>query len=125
MKGNFFRIFVLSMLSVVSSLAMAGGRYANPPVGLVESHQLCSKALDAANAGDTAAALENARQARKVSLASYKELSTMPMEIASSSSKKAINSLEAGNVADAITELQHCKDKLTSEIEYYKSEGKL
>ncbi len=125
MKGNLFRTFVIVFLGTISTLSSAGGRYANPPIGIVESQQLCIKALDAANAGDTAVALENAKQARKISLASYKELSTMPMEIASSSSKKAIASLEAGNTAEAITELQHCKEKLTTEIEYYKSEGKL
>jgi len=125
MQGNFFRILSISILAGISTLSVAGGRYANPPVGMVESHQLCIKALDAAKAGDTATALDNAKQARKLSLASYKELSTMPMEIASSTSKKAIIALEAGNTAEAITELEHCKDKLTTEIEYYKSEGKL
>jgi hypothetical protein len=104
---------------------LAGGRYANPPAGMVESHQLCIKGLEAAQKGDTAAALESAKTARKISIASYKELSTMPMEIASSTTKKAIIALEAGNTAEAITELQHCKDKLDSEIEYYKKEGKL
>lgn len=125
MKGHLSRIFAIAILGTISTLSFAGGRYANPPVGMVESFQLCVKALDAAKAGDSATALESAKQARKISLASYKELSTMPMEIASSTSKKAINALEAGDVAGAITEMEHCKEKLTTEIDYYKSEGKL
>ena len=91
----------------------------------METYECCSKGLEAAQKGDKDTALENAKQGRKVSLASYKEISTMPMEIASGSMKKAIAALEAGNVADSVKEFEHCKGKLTEEIDYYKKEGKL
>lgn len=122
---NAARAFGFVAMTVLASGAFAGGRYANPPAGLVESHTLCAQGLDAAHKGDSAAALESAKSARKISLASYKELSTMPMEIASSSMKKCITALEAGNVPEAISHFEHCKTKLDEEIAYYKKEGKL
>lgn len=126
MRGHSMpRILGVFTLSLIAGSAFAGGRYANPPVGIVESQQACTKALEAAQKGDTATALEQTKLGRKISIASYKEISTMPMEIASSTTKKAIPLLEAGNLPEAITELQHCKEKLDSEIDYYKKEGKL
>ena len=58
-----------------------GGRFRNPPENLLEVHQACSKGLEAAQKGDAAGALENAKVGRKLALASYKEISTMPMEL--------------------------------------------
>lgn len=114
-----------TLLDLGVGAAFAGGRYANPPMNLVEVQQACAKGLDAAQKGDAAAALENAKTGRKLALTSYKELSTMPMEIGSSSMKKAITALEAGNLAEATPLFEHCKTKLDEEIAYYKGEGKL
>lgn len=119
------RISGFVVLNLMVGASFAGGRYANPPVGLVESQQACTKALEAAQKGDAATALEQTKIGRKISIASYKEISTMPMEIASSTTKKAIPLLEAGNLPEAIAELQHCKEKMDSEVDYYKKEGKL
>jgi hypothetical protein len=113
------------LLALTANVSQAGGRYTNPPVGLVETFDLCTKALEAAKKGDKDVTLENAKQARKISITSYKEISTMPMEIASSSTKKALASLDAGDVAGAIPHLEHCTTKLADEIDYYKKEGKL
>lgn len=112
-------------LSLASATSFAGGRYTNPPVGLVETYDLCTKGLEAAKKGDKDAALESTKGARKISIESYKEISTMPMEIAASSTKKALAAISSGNVAGAVPELEHCVEKLKSEIEYYKGEGKL
>jgi hypothetical protein len=49
----------------------------------------------------------------------------MPMEIGSSSMKKAIILLEEGKVAESVEHFEHCKGKMDSEVEYYKKEGKL
>lgn len=126
MRGNrFIRISGLILLNLAVGTAIAGGRYANPPVNLLEVHQACTKGLEAAQKGDAAAALENAKTGRKLALASYKEISTMPMEIGSSTMKKALAALEAGNVAEATPEFEHCKTKMEEEIAYYKKEGKL
>lgn len=126
MRGNSkIRVLGVAILGMIAGSAFAGGRYANPPVGLVETQQACTKGLEAAQKGDAAAALEQAKAARKISIASYKEISTMPMEVASSTTKKAIAALEAGNLAEATTELQHCKEKMDSEVDFYKKDGKL
>ena len=125
MKNIHFRVLCLLALSFVVNVSFAGGRYANPPKGLLESADGCTKALEAAEKGDTAGALELAKSVRKVSLESYKELSTMPMEIASSTSKKAVAALEAGNLAEAKENLAHCKQKTLDEIAYYTKEGKI
>jgi len=117
-------IWIVS-LSLVTGISFAGGRYANPPAGLVEVQQACAAGLEAANKGDAAAALENAKTGRKIALASYKELSTMPMEIGSSDMKKALAALDAGNLKDSIPLFEHCKSKLDEEVAYYKKEGKL
>jgi hypothetical protein len=125
MRGNLsLRVFGTLSLALIAASASAGGRYANPPVNLLEVQAACTKGLEAAQKGDTAAALEQAKVGRKLALASYKEISTMPMEIGSSSMKKAIAALEAGNVAESVPEFQHCKTKLDEEYEYYKKEGK-
>jgi hypothetical protein len=113
------------LLTLTSGTVFAGGRYANPPVGLVESYDLCTKGLEAAQKGDKDAALENTKKARKISIESYKEISTMPMEIAAMSTKKALAAIDSGNLSGAVPELEHCVAKLKSEIDYYKSEGKL
>ncbi len=125
MKIDPFRVlFIISLFFAVNS-SFAGGRYANPPVGLLEVTDSCTKGLEAALKGDSAAALENAKSGRKVALASYKELSTMPMEIGSSTMKKAIAAIEGGKLNEAIAEFEHCKKKMEEEIAYYKKEGKL
>jgi hypothetical protein len=112
-------------LALASGAGLAGGRYANPPVGLVDTFDLCTKGLDAAQKGDKDAALDNAKKARKISLDSYKEISTMPMEIAAMSMKKALAAIDSGNVAGSIPEFEHCVGKLKTEIDFYKGEGKL
>ena len=125
MKNIHFRVLCVLALSFVVNVSFAGGRYANPPKGLVETTEACTKGLEAAEKGDTAAALEFAKTGRKVSLESYKELSTMPMEIGSATTKKAIAALESGNLAEAKENLAHCKKKLLDEIDYYTKEGKM
>ena len=125
MRGTIIQAGSVLLLSAFASVSFAGGRYANPPAGLVDVQQNCAKALEAAQKGDTSAAMESAKTARKIAVTSYKELSTMPMEVGSSTTKKAITALEANNTAEAVTELQHCKEKLDSEVDYYKKEGKL
>ena len=112
-------------MALMADASMAGGRYTNPPAGLVETYNFCKAGFEAAQKGDKATALENTKQARKISIASYKEISTMPMEIASSSTKKALASLEADKIAESVPDLEHCVRKLTDEIDYYKKEGKL
>ncbi|MFM8331489.1 MAG: hypothetical protein ACKN9T_07355 [Candidatus Methylumidiphilus sp.] len=125
MKNIHFRVLCVLALSFFVNVSFAGGRYANPPKGLLETTEACTKGLEAAEKGDTAAALEQAKTGRKIALESYKELSTMPMEIGSSTMKKAIAALEAGNVAEAKENFAHCKKKMEDEIAYYKNEGKL
>lgn len=125
MKNIHFRVLCVLALSFVANAGFAGGRYANPPSGLVGTTEACTKGLEAIEKGDTAAALEFAKTGRKVALESYKELSTMPMEIGSSTMKKAIAALEAGNVAEAKENFEHCKKKMLDEIDYYTKEGKM
>lgn len=126
MKNNHLALITGGLLlALTANVSFAGGRYTNPPDGLVETYDLCTKALEAAKKGDKDATLESTKQARKISITSYKEISTMPMEIASSSTKKALAALDAGDVAGAIPHLEHCTGKLADEIDYYKKEGKL
>lgn len=122
---KFMRAVLAVLLASLATVSFAGGRYADPPDGLVEVTQLTEKALDAAKAGNKEAALENAKQARKIARDSFKEKSTMPMQKAGITLKAALESLEAGNVAEAIPPLEECKTAMNAEIEYYKSEGKL
>ena len=125
MKNTSFRVLCAIVLSFIVSLGYAGGRYTNPPAGLLDVSNACNKGLEAAQKKDTAAALEQAKIARKIAHESQKELSTMPMEISSSTTKKAIVALEAGNLDEAVANLTHCKQKMDDEIAYYKSEGKI
>ena len=125
MKNTSFRVLCIVALSFFTSLGYAGGRYANPPKGIIEVADACGKGLDAAQKKDTAAALEQAKIGRKIALESYKELSTMPMEIGSSTMKQAIAALEAGKVDEATPLFEHCKKKLEEEIVYYQGEGKI
>jgi len=125
MRGTVTRVITTLVLVSFAGIVTAGGRYANPPKGMVESHAACVKALDAAQKGEKEVALEQTKIARKISIESYKEISTMPMEVASSTTKRAIVAITADNMDDAIAELKHCKEKLDSEIDYYKKEGKL
>ncbi|MGY6217409.1 hypothetical protein ACW73L_19820 [Methylolobus aquaticus] len=125
MRFTLSQISAVLLLGSVASVGFAGGRYTNPPVGLVETQEACAKGLEAAEKGDTATALEMAKKGRKIALESYKEISTMPMEIGSSTMKKAIISLEEGKVAESVEHFKHCKEKMDSEIDYYKKEGKL
>lgn len=113
------------VMALMADVSLAGGRYTNPPAGMMETFGFCKAGLEAAQKGDKAAALENAKQARKISIESYKEISTMPMEIASSSMKKALAALEADNIPDSIPAFEHCVKKLSDEVDYYKKEGKL
>jgi hypothetical protein len=119
------KIIVALTLCGLSGLAIAGGRYANPPRNLVEVRQSCAMGLEAAQKGDAAAALEQAKTGRKLALESYKELSTMPMEIGSSTMKKALAALDTGKLAESVPLFEHCKTKLDEEIAFYKKEGKL
>ena len=125
MKNNSFRVLCVVVFGLVTSLGYAGGRYANPPKNILEVTDACTKGLEAAQKKDVAAALEQAKIGRKMALESYKELSTMPMEIGSSDMKKAIAALEAGNLDEATPLFEHCKKKLDEEIVYYQGEGKI
>lgn len=125
MRGNSTAwVCGILILCAMTGTATAGGRYANPPINLLEVQAACSKGLEAAQKGDTAAALEQAKIGRKLALASYKEISTMPMEIGSTTMKKAIAALEANNLPEAVPEFEHCKTKMDEEYAYYKKEGK-
>jgi hypothetical protein len=125
MKNTSLRVLCVIVLSFITSVSFAGGRYTNPPNGLLEVSDACNKGLEAAQKKDTAAALEQAKKGRKIALDSYKEISTMPMEIGSSTMKKAIAALEANNLDEAVANFTHCKQKMDDEIAYYKKEGKL
>jgi hypothetical protein len=118
-------VFCVALAGMSAGEAFAGGRYTNPPVGLLEVQAACTQGLEAAQKGDKAAALEQAKKGRKIALDSYKEISTMPMEIGSSSMKKALAAIDADKLAEAIPEFEHCKKKMDDEVAYYKGEGKL
>ncbi|QFY43095.1 hypothetical protein F6R98_11075 [Candidatus Methylospira mobilis] len=126
-KTNLLRALSILFFLSISNISFAGGRYEDPPDGLVEVYGLSQQILQALDAGDNAKALEIVKQARKIALDSYKEKSSMPMQIASSGMKEARNALEANpaDVAKAKQEVQHAYEKLSSEIEYYKKEGKI
>ncbi len=57
MKITPFHVLCLFALSLAANSSFAGGRYANPPAGLLEVTDSCTKGLDAAQKGDNAAAL--------------------------------------------------------------------
>ncbi len=119
------RILWVLFLSLIVGTAFAGGRYEDPPMNLVEVQKLSQQSLDALKSGNKDAALESAKQGRKLAVESYKEKSTMPMQVASGSLKGAIASLEAGNLPEATTQVEHALGKLNEEIDYYKKEGKI
>lgn len=125
MKANSIMFALFFFLVAIADGAYAIGRTAEPPKGLVELQQACAKALEAAQKGDAAAALEQTKAGRKIAIDSFKERNNMPMEVGSQTTKKALSELDAGNLPGAITELEHCKSKMDSEVEYYKKEGKL
>lgn len=125
MRNHSIRLLCVLALSFVTSMGLAGGRYANPPKNIIEVADACGKGLEAAQKNDATAALEQAKVGRKLALESYKELSTMPMEIGSSTMKQAIAALEAGKLNDATPLFEHCKKKLEEEIVYYQNEGKI
>lgn len=113
------------LLNLVAGVAFAGGRYEDPPMNLVEVQKFSQQALDALKAGNKDAALDSAKQGRKLAVESYKEKSTMPMQVASGSLKSAIASLEGGNLPEATTEVEHALAKLNEEVDYYKKSGKI
>lgn len=116
---------VLLLNLMVGATAFAGGRYEDPPMNLVEVQKFSQQTLEALKAGNQAAALESAKQGRKLAIESYKEKSTMPMQVASGSLKSAIGALEANNLPEATTQIEHALSKLNEEVDYYKKEGKI
>jgi hypothetical protein len=119
------RIWWVLLLNLVVGVAFAGGRYEDPPMNLVEVQKFSQQALDALKAGNKDAALESTKQGRKLAVESYKEKSTMPMQVASGSLKSAIAALEGGNLTEATTEVEHALAKLNEEVDYYKKSGKI
>lgn len=119
------RTLVLTALCLFTSVGTAGGRYEDPPMNLVEVFQASEKALDAAKQGNKDAALENTKTGRKLAIESFKEKSTMPMQVASGSLKGALLSIEDGKLDDAIPQIEHAMAKLNEEISYYKGTGKI
>ena len=121
----FTRVLGFLVACIVTNISFAGGRYADPPNGLVEVSKLSQQALDAAKQGNKDAALSAANEARKVAISSYKEKSTMPMQNGSSRLKAAVISLEGGNTAEAVAPLEETVKIMNEEIDFYKKEGKL
>jgi hypothetical protein len=120
-----FRMLWIAIFALIANVSFAGGRYADPPMNLGEVYKATQTALEAAKAGNKDAALESANQGRKLAVTSFKEKSTMPMQIASSYLKEAVALLEAGNMGEAIPKLEHVITKCGEEIDYYKKEGKM
>lgn len=120
-----FRMWWIMIFALVANVSFAGGRYADPPMNLAEVHKAAQTALEAAKAGNKDAAVEAANQGRKLAVASFKEKSTMPMQVASSYMKEALALLEAGNLNEAVPKLEHVIEKCGEEIDYYKKEGKM
>lgn len=126
MKQMFTMRLVLTLiLGMAASMAIAGGRYADPPRNLVEVSKLTTQALEALNQGNKDNALTAAKEARKLAVESYKDKSTMPMQNGSSRLKAAVTALEGGNLEAAKTPLEETHKLMLDEIEYYKKEGKL
>ncbi|CAI8735063.1 hypothetical protein [Methylocaldum szegediense] len=114
------------ILSLSSGVSFAGGRYADPPPNLLEVQKATQSALDAAKQGNKDAALDSAKLARKLAVASYKEKSTMPMQNSSSRLKAVIAELEnGGQTTAAVNSLEEVVKLINEEVEYYKKEGKL
>lgn len=119
------RTLILAAACLYAGLGMAGGRYEDPPMNLVEVFQASEKALDAAKQGNKDVALENTKVGRKLAIESFKEKSTMPMQVASGSLKGALLSIEDGKLDEAIPQIEHALAKLNEEITYYKGTGKI
>ncbi|AAU91593.1 hypothetical protein [Methylococcus capsulatus] len=119
------RVLLASFLGLATGVSFAGGRYADPPPNLVEVFNASKAALEAAKQSNKDLCLENAKKARKLAIDSYKEKSTMPMQLSSSRLKSVINSLEAGQVTEAVAPLEEVVKEVGDEVEYYKKEGKL
>jgi len=125
MKATSLKIVWTLFVAVLSGIAVAGGRYADPPMNLAEVYQATQVALDAAKAGNKDGALEASLKGRKLAVTSFKEKSTMPMQVAASGLKEAIAALDSGKVDGAVAPLEHTIEKLKEEVEYYKKEGKM
>ena len=48
MKNTSLRVLCAILLSFIASLGYAGGRYTNPPAGLLDVSDACNKGLEAA-----------------------------------------------------------------------------
>ncbi|QSA97718.1 hypothetical protein [Methylococcus sp. EFPC2] len=125
MKSMVLRVLTLMALSAVFNAGFAGGRYEDPPANLVEVFKFSQQSAEAIKQGNQSAALDAAKQGRKLAVESYKEKSTMPMQVSSGSLKEAIAALEANNLPEAGSKVEHAIQKLNEEIEYYKKEGKI
>ncbi|MDF9392574.1 MULTISPECIES: hypothetical protein [Methylococcus] len=119
------RALLASFLGLVAGVSFAGGRYADPPPNLVEVLNASKAALEAAKQSNKELCMENAKKARKLAIDSYKEKSTMPMQMSSSRLKAVIGSLEAGQIAETVAPLEEVVKEVGAEVEYYKKEGKL
>lgn len=124
-KSTVRLLAVLALNLFIGATAFAGGRYEDPPMNLVEVQKFSQQALEALKAGNKDAALDSVKQGRKLAVESYKEKSTMPMQVASGSLKSALNALDTGNMAEATTQVEHALSKLNEEVDYYKKEGKI
>jgi hypothetical protein len=125
MKATSLKLIWVLLLTALVNVSFAGGRYADPPMNLMEVYKFAQQALEAAKAGNKDGALEASIQGRKLAVASFKEKSTMPMQVAAGSLKEAITALDAGKVDGAVPPLEHAIGKMNEEIDYYKKEGKL
>jgi hypothetical protein len=123
-RMNMTRSFFLFALSLATSISFAGGRYEDPPQNLLEVYSATQKSLEAAKAGNKEAALLNAKDGRKLAVESYKEKSTMPMQVASGSLKGALASMESDKMDEAIPQIEHAMAKLQEEVDYYRNAGK-
>jgi len=59
-------VLCIVALSFITSVTFAGGRYTNPPVGMLDVADACTKGLEAVQKKDMAAALEQAKRGRKI-----------------------------------------------------------
>jgi hypothetical protein len=126
MKNTIFKHMAWVIVSfLMAGVSLAAGRSEEPPAGMLDAYKLAQQTMEALNAGDNAKAAELIKEGRKISLDSYKERSTMPMQIASTGFKDARSSLEANDGTKAKADIQHVIEKLTSEIDYYKQHGKI
>lgn len=119
--------YVLLLLAAVSVSmpALAGGRYADPPPGLVEIRTLGGQAAEALDKGENEAALGIVQKAQKMASEALNEKSTMPMQTANSRMRAAIKALKAGTPEEAKAPVAEVNKLFDAEIEFYKKEGKL